>query len=203
MNVQQESWQDMDLVRLPQHLAGHDVPWVTKARQSAFERFAAHGFPTRREEEWKYTDLSAIGKRASLAPDNIPPDPSFEGRLYAWTLSQESTYLMVFVNGHYSSDLSRIGELPAGAGMTSFAELLDDGANLPESFFDQQHEHTILAALNNAFATDGAVLNLAPGTVLDKPIYLLYIASGQSAAIYPRNIVIARDGARATVIEHY
>ncbi len=163
----------------------------------------AHGFPTRREEEWKYTDVAAIGKRSSLAPDNIPPDPSSEAALFAWTLAQENIHLMVFVNGHYSNELSALGELPAGVRLESLADLLDGTADLPETFFDQQHEHTIFAALNNALTTDGAVLNLASGTVLEKPVYLLFIASGHGTAIYPRNIVIAGEGARATVIEHY
>jgi Fe-S cluster assembly protein SufD len=203
MNVQLESWEDKTLERVPQFLTGHGVPWVATARQSAFERFAAHGFPTRREEEWKYTDVSAIGKRASLAPDNIPPDPSSESALFAWTLAQENVHLMVFVNGHYSDELSALGELPAGVRLESLADLLDEDADLPGSYFDQQHEHTIFAALNNALTTDGAVLQLAPGAVLEKPLYLLFIASGHGTAIYPRNIVIAGEGARATVIEHY
>src|SRR5664279_5246804 len=81
MNVQIESWEKLALDRVPQHLAGHAVPWVSRARQSAYERFVVQGFPTRREEEWKYTDVAAIGMRTSHAPDNIPPDPPSEAAL--------------------------------------------------------------------------------------------------------------------------
>jgi Fe-S cluster assembly protein SufD len=203
MNVQVQSWEDIALERVPQYLAGHDVPWIISERRSAFERFAAHGFPTRREEEWKYTDVSAIGRRTSLAPDNIPPDPSAEAALFAWALAQENVHLMVFVNGHYSSELSALGNLPAGARLESLGDLLDGGAEFPEQFFDEPHEHTIFAALNNALMTDGAVLRIDPGTVIEKPVYLLFIASGRGSAIYPRNIVIAGEGASATVVEHY
>lgn len=203
MNVQLKSWQNMELDRVPHTLAGHDVPWVLAARQSAFARFAEHGFPTRREEEWKYTDVSLISSRTSLAPDNIPPDPSSEAKLLAWTLSSAGMHLMVFVNGHYVPSLSSVGNLPAGVRLENLADTLDGTANLSESLFDRQHEHTIFATLNNAFATGGAVLNLAPKTVLEVPIYLLFIASGRGVAIYPRNIVVAGEGARAKVIEHY
>lgn len=203
MNVQVESWEDMELERVPQHLAGHDVPWLIRARQSAFERFMAHGFPTRRDEEWKYTDVGAIAKRSSLAPDNIPPDPSSEAALFAWTLAQENMHLLVFVNGHYSDELSAPGELPPGARLDSLADLLDSGADLAPILFDLQHEHTAFAALNNALMTDGTVLRLAPGTVLDKPVYLLFVASGHGTAIYPRNIIELGVGAHASVIEHY
>jgi len=203
MEVQLQSWQNMKLEHVPHMLAGHAIPWVLAARQSAFERFAAHGFPTRREEEWKYTDVSIIGRRSSLAPDHIPPDPSSEAKLLAWTLASEGLYLMVFVNGHYAPGLSMTDDFPAGVRMASLANILENGADLPESYFDPQHENTIFAALNNAFATDGMVLDLSPGTVLKAPIYLLYIASGHGVAIYPRNIVVAGEGAQATVIEHY
>jgi Fe-S cluster assembly protein SufD len=203
MNVQIASWEDMALELVPQHLAGHGVPWVTAARQSAFERFDERGFPSKREEEWKYTDVAAIGKRTSLAPDNIPPDPSSEAALFSWTLAQENTHLLVFVNGHFSSELSAVDELPTGARLQSLADVLDANADLPQTLFDQQHEHTVFAALNTALTTDGAVLQLAPGVVLEKPVYLLFVASGRGTSIYPRNIFILGEGAHATVIEHY
>lgn len=203
MEMQLQSWQNTELARVPHTLAGHDVSWVLAARQSAFERFATHGFPTQREEEWKYTDVSVIGRRASLAPDNIPPDPSHEAKLLAWTLLDEGIHLMVFVNGHYAPGLSMIGELPAGVQIANLANMLDETTDLLKPFFDEQYEHTIFSALNNALATDGAVLYLAPGTVLKAPIYLLFIASGHGVATYPRNIIVAGEGARASVIEYY
>lgn len=203
MNVQLESWQNMALEHVPQHLAGQGVPWMGAARQSAFERYREHGLPTRRDEEWKYTDVAAIGRRTSLAPDNIPPDPSSEAALLAWALAQEGMHLMVFVNGHYSDELSALGELPNGVRLESLANVLDGDADVPEQYFDQLHEHTIFAALNNALTTDGAVLTLADETILDKPVYLLFIASGHGAAIYPRIIVSAGRNAHATLIEHY
>ena len=95
MNAQLASWQNMALERVPQYLAGHNVSWVAKARAAAFERYTEHGLPTRREEEWKYTDVAAIGKRTSLAPDSIPPATSSEALLLAWTLAQEDVHLMV------------------------------------------------------------------------------------------------------------
>ncbi len=203
MNAQLLSWENLELQHIPPHLAGFGVPWVVEAREAAFARFAAHGLPTRSEEEWKYTDVAAIGRRDTLAPDYIPPDPASEAALYAWALSQQAVHLMVFVNGHHSSELSAPGELPPGAHLASLADMLDGTAELPRHYFGQQHEHTIFAALNNALATDGAVLRLSAGAVLEKPLYLLFIASGHGAAIYPRNLFLAGRGARATVIEHY
>jgi Fe-S cluster assembly protein SufD len=197
-----ETTHTLDLERVPKGLAGHDVPWIIQARQAAFARFAIQGFPTRRDEEWKYTDVSVLKRRASLAPDHIPPDPSSEAALHAWSLAQEDTHLMVFVNGHFARELSSIGVLPEGVRLESLARLLDEGSELPRPFFEGS-EHTVFGALNNAFATDGAVISLAPGTELEGAIYLLFISSGPGVATYPRNIVLAGGGSRATIIEHY
>ena len=70
----------------------------------------------------------------SLAPDNIPPDPSSEAALFAWTLAQENMHLLVFVNGHFSSELSAVGELPTGARLESLADVLDANADLPQNY---------------------------------------------------------------------
>lgn len=203
MNAQLESWRNMELEHVPYALPGYEVPWVLAARQSAFARFSEHGFPNRREEEWKYTDVSPVGRRTSLAPDHIPPEPSSDAKLLAWTLANEGMHLMVFVNGHYDAMLSETSYLPAGVRLESLASLLDSASHLPEQFFEQQYEHTAFSALNNAFTTGGAVLVLPDDVVLDAPVYLLFIASGHSVAIYPRNIVIAGANSQATIIEHY
>lgn len=203
MNVATASWQTMGLEHVPSMLAGHGVPWVADARQSALSRFVARGFPTRREEEWKYTDVSVLTRRASLVPDHIPPDPSSAAALYAWSLAQEGAHLLVFVNGHYSEELSAPGKLPQGVQLLSLADMLEDAGDLPRTFFASEHEHTVFSSLNNAFATDGAVIVLAEGVVLEAPIYLLFATGGHGVATYPRTIVVAGDGARATLVEHY
>lgn len=203
MNGQEQTWQSIMPEKVPFALAGHDLPWVNQARLSAFKRFAKHGFPTRREEEWKYTDVSALAKRASLAPDNIPPDAPSEALLYAWLLAQENVHLMVFINGHFDAELSAIDTLPAGVRLESLAAALDDSANPSRQLLAQQGEHTIFSSLNTAFFTDGAVLNIAPNVVLDTPVYLLFISSGRDAAIYPHNVIVAGANASATVVEHY
>ncbi len=184
-------------------LPGHDIPWLVRARQSAFARFAAHGFPTRREEEWKYTDVSAIARRTSLSPDVVPHAPPAEAVRYAEDLAREGSHLLVFVDGLYSAELSAPGELPPSVRLTGLAEALGNADGLPEGYFDKAHEHTIFAALNTAYATGGAVLQLEAGTTLAGPVNLLFVTTAAAAAIYPRNLIMLGAGARATVVEHH
>lgn len=203
MHAQLENLQSMQLELVPQGLAGHDIPGVVQARREALARFTEHGFPTRREEEWKYTDVSVLGRRGSLVPDNIPPDPPAEAAMYAWALAQENCHLMVFLNGHYSDLLSHLDGLPPEVSLESLADLMEEKGKLSQNLLAPRPEQTVFAELNAALATDGAVLMLPPHAAVDAPIYLLFISCGHGAAIYPRNIIHAAEGSRATIIEHY
>lgn len=203
MDMQIESKEMLTLAQVPQHLPGRAAPWLTLARQAALGRFMAQGFPTRRDEEWKYTDVTAIAKRKSLAPNDIPPLPSSESTLFARTLAQEDYYLMVFVDGYFNRVLSVLDNLPRGASLACLADELNTANDFPHAFLDQAKETSAFVALNTALMTDGAVLRLEPGVVLDRPVYLLFIAGGQNTAIYPRNIIQLGQGAHATVVEHY
>lgn len=203
MSTQRQPAQDITLERAAQDLAGHALPWMMAARQSALARFAAQGLPDRREEEWKYTDVSVLGRRASLAPQPAPTVPALDAALHDSALPSAGMQRMVFVDGHYCAELSRIVDLPPGVRLLSLAQMLDSGAELPRQLFEQEHEHTIFATLNNALASDGAVLLLAPDAVLETPLYLVFVASGGDVTSYPRNLVMAAAGARGTLIEHY
>jgi Fe-S cluster assembly protein SufD len=199
--------------KLPQAMPGNHLPWLRQARKTALERCVTQGLPTTRDEEWKYTDVSAIGRRANLTPGLTPGktklDAAISAALPEWLLQQENTALLVFVNGHYQPGLSNLGALPQGVRLHNLSQQIDfapamlqpflgnelmDGGSVAQNVFD---------SLNAAFATDGAVLHLSSGIKLAAPIYLLCIAHGEGAAIYPRHVIVAEEGAQATVIEHY
>ncbi|MEW6312967.1 MAG: Fe-S cluster assembly protein SufD [Pseudomonadota bacterium] len=205
MNAQVKSL--LSAARLPQTLPGARAAWLWQARQAALERFAARGLPTTRDEEWKYTDVAAVGKRASLAPERVGTDE--KASVVALEFAQECALpqpgarRLVFVNGYYEPALSAAGTLPDGVRLGSLAQTLGAGDDDLSAFFAPAAEHTVFANLNTAFATDGAVLHLTPGTAVDAPIYLLFIATAEAGAIYPRNLIVAEEGSRATVIEHY
>lgn len=217
MNTPVTPWLQAEL---PQALPGSHVPWLRQTRQAALERCMAQGLPTRRDEDWKYTDVSAIGRRASLAPSKTGPDAVDGTALREWLLPQENAALLVFVNGRYQPGLSNLGGLPPGVRLHSLSQQIDlapamlqpflaDGAAVNGKVAGGAMAQDVFGSLNAAFATDGAVLRLARDTRLAAPIYLLCIANGakgvngEGAAIYPRHVIIAEAGAQATVIEHY
>lgn len=169
-------------------------PSTRQARQDALARYLEMGLPTRRDEDWKYTDVSAVGRRATLFPSAARPALPEE----ALRQIEDGPPCLVFIDGHYASHLSAMPALPAGVALDSLAWRLEAGdIRLPDigaGPFD---------ALNSALACDGFVLTVAPNTTLAAPIRLLFVASGNDAAIYPRNIIAVGKNARACVIEHY
>ena len=178
------------------HLPGPSS--TRQARLNAFERYRASGLPSRRDEDWKYTDVSAIARRATLEPAGTAP-PLTEDLLRH---IEQSPPGLVFIDGHYAAELSARFELPAGATLVSLADGLDAN-DIPEALFDPVLERTPFDALNSAFANCGIALGIAPGTTLAEPLRLLFVASGNDAAIYPRNLIVAAEETRLCVIEHY
>lgn len=197
-----------DFARTLATLPGARAPWLVRARSAALERFAASGFPGPRDEDWKYTSVAAIEKNAFVAVARDPKHPIHDAAAVA-RLALDDAHLLVFIDGRHAPALSAPGRLPAGVTLQSLAEALERSPEALEPYLasDQgDDQQTVFGALNTAFMADGAYLHLARGSVVERPIHLLFIATQAGAAgalISPRNLIVADDGAQATVIEHY
>jgi Fe-S cluster assembly protein SufD len=110
---------------------------------------------------------------------------------------------MVFVDGHFAPQLSRLGTLPQGVQLRSLHQALAESPDALQQAFGAETDGASPAALNLALAADGAVLQLERGAVLEDMLHLVFIAATAGAASFPRNLVVAGPGARATVVEHY
>ena len=187
-------------------LPGRGLPWLAKLRQRAIERFAALGLPTRRVEEWKFTDLRPLTK-TTFVPALRRANGIAADAIVRFLPDDLECHLLVFVNGHLRADLSAVGALPPGARLCSLAEAIDAAPELLEEHFgrDGVFDGHAPLALNTAFMADGAVLALAAGVVLERPVHLLFLgtAGEAPAAAHPRNLILAEAGSSATVIETY
>ncbi len=192
-----------DFERVAASLPGAGRPGLDALRRDALERFARAGIPTRRDEEWKYTSLTAL-ENASLTPARADDARAFTAATVdGLAFDGLDAHRLVFVNGRYVPSLSCLGELPAGATLATLGEALADAPAVLEPFLAPAPNATVFADLNTAFMTDGLCLQLARGTVVERPIHLVFIATGAGLAIHPRNLIVAAAGARATIIEHY
>ncbi len=180
--------------------------WLKQQRQSAIDIFGQNGFPTTRLEAWKYTDIRALLKRNFTAVDpsknNIDED-----RLNEIRFPDLDCQELVFINGHYSSAHSQNPELAQNASICSLAGADAKTQNLAEPYitkYARADKHGF-AALNAAFAVDGAFVYVPDNVELDRPIHLIFVANKQQAAFisHPRNLLVLGNNARATVIESY
>lgn len=200
-----------DFARVAADLPGADLPWLKRIRHAALQAFSERGFPTRRDEEWKYTSVAAFEEHAFLAlnRDAVQTDAAHQSSVSAAALARRfaldtgAGYLMVFHNGRYAPSLSSRGILPAGARLASLADALEVAPETLEPYLSNPERQPAFNALNAAFMTDGAYLHLSRGVVLDSPVHLLFLSTGAGGASHIRNVVVAEAGAQATVIEHY
>jgi len=177
--------------------------WLKTLRHSAIERFAELGFPTPRQEDWKYTNVASIASLPfeRLAPSDLPAIAP--PRIKEW-LGGPAENRLVFLNGRYAPHLSSLSPLSAGVRVGSLREEI---ARRPEELSAHltgranYREHAF-AALNTAFLDDGALIRLPPDSSLDQPIHLVFASSSKGTS-HPRVLIIAGARSRATVIESY
>jgi Fe-S cluster assembly protein SufD len=181
-----------------------EAPWLLNLRKGGMARFAEIGFPTLKDEDWRFTNVTPIAR--------LPFTPAFEASPEAaldvkhFNFGNLDVIRLVFVNGHFSPPLSTLAKAE-GVRIESLARVLES-----DDAFVQKHlgrhariEQNAFTALNNAFFTDGAFIHLAPRQALARPVHLLFVTTSAEAgaASHPRNLIVAEHDSRATIIESH
>jgi Fe-S cluster assembly protein SufD len=189
--------------------AGNGAPavpqWLRDLRQAGIDRFAAVGFPTTREEAWRFTDI------APLAGTPFgPPQPSGAGapsQVVESILGGPSALRLVFVDGAYDAALSSLSGIPSGVRLGSLGDALRADGDLLAGHVGRyaRIEQNPFTALNTAFLQDGGLVHVGPGVSVEQPIYLLFLTSsaGRESLIHPRSLLVLEPGATAAVVETY
>jgi Fe-S cluster assembly protein SufD len=189
--------------------------WLRQLREDAWSRFDAKGFPTPRDEDWRFTNVAPLVRmpfrRAPLGNAGLAAKDlerfRFEG----------AACRMVFVNGRFAPILSEMGNLPHGLEVCTLARALDCGAvgSAPEACAPEgieQHlgryadvRRDVFAALNTALWEDGAYLRIRRGAVIEHPVHLMYVSAGAGSEImtHPRTLVVAEEASQVAVVEDY
>jgi len=181
--------------------------WFEALREEAFERFAAQGFPTVKDEAWRKTSLNALG-RTPFAPAPPAPESALTPSLFEQLTFEpwDCTHL-VFLNGRFAPGLSRIGRLPSGVRLKNLAAALAEDRDLLEPHLDRlaRPRGRSLSDLNTALLDDGLFLHVPRGTLLEEPIHVLFVQAGNGtpAMTHPRNLIVVESGAQASVVESY
>ncbi len=178
----------------------------TNLRKEASLKFESSEFPTRKEEEWKYTNISPILNREfTPSPLSIGVQQSINS-LDEYKIPNLDVHLLAFVNGIFNKELSNIGEVEDGI-------IIDNLYNLSKSNPDFLSKHlsknnktnNSFNLLNNTFTYDGFVIYVPKNKVIEKPIHVLNIVSDNNnkPLVQPRNLVVAEENSQAKIITEY
>ena len=181
------------------------LAWLNQLRANAVERAGALRIPTTHDEEWRFTDISSLTKlpfQAIQTASDLPPSEAEPFYL------EPATIRLVFIDGVYAPHLST--QVPDIAGDSGIVVThLSAGLSKHPSTLEQHlarhadFRDTVFTAINTAMLHDGALVIMPPNATIDKPIHLLFIATQEKVASYPRCLLIAESGSTATVIEDY
>ena len=180
--------------------------WLDSMRRSAIDRFDSVGFPSNKIEEWRFTNVAPIA-RTPFKLAAADGHGAGAGAVDHFSFGADAACEMVFVNGHFSPQLSRLGKLPRGVHVGSLADAIDAGNRHVEPHLGRYAdiEANPFVALNTGFIRDGAFVHFARGTVVEQPIHLLFVSTGgrEPAVTHPRLLVVLEDGAIGTIVESY
>lgn len=193
-----------DYQAFSQNGASRAPQWLRDIRAAAIEQFKAKGFPTSKDERWRFTSLKRLREaRFSLA--DVSGGAVEPTAIEPFVLATGVAQCLVFVNGRFAPQLSSLGDFPSGVEAGNLAR-----EDLPEAVKNHLARYALpkdnpFTALGTAFLDDGAYLHVASDTVLDDPVQLLFLATptGEPQLRHPRVLVVLERGASATVVEKY
>lgn len=167
------------------------APWIQALREAAFRRFAEAGFPTTKNEEWRFTNVAPIARARFTAP--LPADADLDALVpYAAGIR------VVFVNGFFMGASSILPKgLQAGELNEAAAAHLGKYAGVEQNAF---------VALNTALLHTGAFVQVARGALIEQPVHLIYLttgADGELPHVQPRSLIVVGADAQCTVVETY
>ncbi len=190
-----------EIERVSERLAAGPLARLGSLRRAAAAHFAEVGFPGPRDEAWRQLDLRSFLKATFQAPDPADLTASAAEAVRRFTFDNLKATRLVFVNGRHAPTLSDVLPMPSGATVGSLCNADDVLAHLGQCATVEQ---TPFVALNTALFEDGAFLAIPAGVTIEQPIHVLHLTVGPEPIITcPRLLVVAGDGARATVIESF
>ena len=159
-------------------------------RQRAFEAFERAGLPHRRLEDWKYTDLRALMREVLPLAAAADAAALQRAKKALKSVAVVDSCRLVLVDGVLAASLSDLAALESGVHVQTLREVLEDGSNAARTdLLENGAMSGPMIALNAAMATDGAVITVADGAVLKKPLHIVHVATRSSAASYTRSLL--------------
>ena len=181
----------------------HSAEVMNAPRAMAFADFERLGFPTTKEEKYKYTDAAKL-----FAPDyglnlnrlDIPVNPY---EVFKCDVPNMSTALYFVVNDAFYSKALPKTPLPEGVLLGSLKDMATQYPDLVKKYYGKLADTSKdgITAFNTTFAQDGFMLYVPKGVVVDKPIQLVNILRADvNFMVNRRLLVVLEEGAQARML---
>jgi Fe-S cluster assembly protein SufD len=174
-------------------------------RIDSLETFEAKGFPTRKDEDWKYTSLNTlIRKDYALFPK---AETSIDlQKVKKYFLYEIDTYKVVFIDGVYSPFLSNTTHDGLDVCLMSAALTKAKYRDLINTYFNKiANQGDSLTCLNTSYTREGAYVYIPKETVAEKPIEIIHFSTGEEKSLWlqPRNLIVVDQNAQVQIIERH
>lgn len=184
-------------------ICSHSAGALNALRASAFADFKRLGFPTRKQEKYKYTDIGKLFEPdygLNLNRLDIPVNPY---EVFKCDVPNMSTALYFVVNDTFYNKAAHSSDLPEGVIFGSLREVAEQHPELVEKYYGKLADTSKdgVAALNTAFAQDGVVFYVPKNVVVEKTIQLVNILRGDvDFMVNRRMLIIMEEGAQARLL---
>lgn len=178
--------------------SANNPKWLQTLKDNAWKNFENQGFPSKKDEEYKYTNLKPLAEKSFNEIALLTDLPLFELDYLSKGIN------IVFINGIYSENHSTSTKFD-GVTIKSLAKAFHENKEEIEAVLKNQKKESAIESLNLAFLNDGTFINIDKNKSAKAPIHLIYVTTNdvKSPIIYPRNIIVANELSKATITENY
>ncbi len=181
--------------------------WLENLRTKAFHLFKEVGYPTPKQEAWKYNNVTPLTK---ITFETLKKKEEFQLEkrdIEKFTIPNLKCHRLVFVDGFFSEKLSSVNNFSQKVVVKSLGEALQTEPLKVKPYLnlDLDYKEYIFSALNTAFFKDGVFIHVPKGVVVEDPIHILFISSGskENSASYIRNLIVTEENSQLTFVESY
>lgn len=200
-----KEWYIQNFQSFEEKLNGDSKTFLHDLRKSAINQLSQVDFPNTKDEEWKFTNISPILKQNFIPAVSIgKKDFSInKEELKKYLFSGFEFYLMTFINGIYSDELSDLNDIPKGVTIDSLSSLLKKNNEFIKGKISKfVKSENAFNLLNRAYSTDGAVIIANDNVVIEKPIQILFLNGDADKFVLsvPHNLIFAGKNSQVSII---
>lgn len=181
-----------------------DTPLLSNLREEAIKIFEDEGFPTKKNEDWKYTALNKVIKEDFSVFANTENPIEYKD-VQPYFIHDIDSYKIIFIDGKYASHLSKTTHEGIDVCLMSAALSKPKYQAVIENYFNKIATKNGLNALNTAFCQEGAYIHIKKNKLAERPIQIIHFSTGKEPALLlqPRNLIVVDENAQVQIIERH